>query len=193
MRKILLLLFLILSGCSLFSVREAESPDGGSSSLWLAPSSPQNLVFNFEQAVNLLNTSHYLECLADSSYQRNFLFVPDAGVADLTIFSSWGADEESNWFSALERWFTGQYADSVHTLQFSDREFLVQGDTAQFHANYLLELHLGDSLIGNFFAGDIQLRMTNQGTYHDWVIYYWEDNSTSQLPTWSQCKARFAQ
>ncbi len=179
-------ILLLLAGCSLFELRDADEPDDNSL-LCLPVYTPSDVIQNFQQSVSLLNPPCYFECFVDSTYQQEFRFVPETEFQDEPLFENWTTQNEYDFLNALQQYYTGAAASTSHQLTLTDALLEEVGDSALYHADYQLELTQGDSL--RIYAGAIQLKLTREGTFQDWAIYYWEDQAQAGADSWTELKA----
>lgn len=182
----LLLVALLLAGCSLFELRDAEDADD-STNLCPPVFTPADVIRNFQQSFALLNPSCYYGCFVDSTYEESYRYLPETGFQDYPLFADWTAQNEYDFLTALQQYYSGDYAGMEHSLILTDAVLDEMGDSALYHADYHLEMFQGDSV--KIYEGGIQLKLTRMGTFQDWAIYYWEDQASRETGSWTELKA----
>ena len=175
-----------------FTTREAELPDG-SSSTFLNPTSPDIVFVNLRIAFDERNVENYIRTFVDSTRSsRRFKFLPDEGVAATRpgTFLNWSLEDERRYLIKL---FQATSPDSVLRLTFVEDKTDESANSATVTQNYRLtarhsrqELGLGPEVLGQAI---FYLERNETG---DWSIHRWEDfkvNTADQ--SWSELKAFF--
>jgi hypothetical protein len=187
----LLLTILLLTGCSLFELREAEDPDDTVTGLCQPVYTPEDVIQNFRQSFTLLDADCYFGCFADSTWTQEYSFIPETGFQDFPLFSNWTAQSEYDYLTSLSQHFSGENALREHLLSLTNELLTETGDFATYDADYQLTMFLEDTL--HSYAGGIQLMLSRQGTFQDWAIYSWEDQAVPDSDSWTVLKVMILQ
>ncbi len=195
-----LLILLLLTGCdAIFGTREPEDPkDDISRSLWQQPTSPGIVLVNLKNAFLERNEENYLRSLADStSSERVFLYIPsqEAAISNPGAFEGWGLNEERIYINLLfsETTLPEGVLSSLEFTRFEEPS--IPSDSALFEEIYDLDLEHTLENVPTKMTGIAKFRMARSSD-GSWSIYRWEDiafsseSDTSNLPTWSELKAR---
>lgn len=184
----ILILILLLAGCDLFVTRDAEPPDQSRSNFRQAIE-PEIVIENMVNAFTDKNVQNYLSCFVDSSFiQRKFVFSPSGEVLSQYPFlgTDWNLNDEQQYFNGI----VSRISDELPvTLTFSDTSLSRIGDSVFYSASYFLNVPHAESEPTNY-QGNLQFRMVNDSRAV-WVIYYWQDNKSPDLPSWSELKGSF--
>jgi Na+-transporting methylmalonyl-CoA/oxaloacetate decarboxylase gamma subunit len=180
----LLLIVLLLSGCSLFAPREPEAPieDSGT---YLQPDTPEQVVANVQAAIAELNTQNYRRSLGE-----DLTFEPTAtAAAQSGIWSGWSRAEEAAYFSALTA--DAQFG-AGHELALTDASLTPTTDETrwQYDAVYELTVQHRRSDVPTTVVGTLTWEIV-QGIDGLWRIQRWTDRERGADPSWSQLKAAF--
>ncbi|MFH1010033.1 MAG: hypothetical protein V1784_02205 [bacterium] len=174
---------LLATGCDLFTTREAETPDMGSSS-WDIPRVPRDVLRNMTLALAERNAVDYLRSICADT----FAFLPDAvTLSNHPELADWGIDEETNHITQL---LSGGVLprDSVLAVIFEDLEQTELSDSAFLRESYTLLAGVTVPGVAHQMVGiaEFYLRIGRDGY---WVIERWVDRRTEGQPTWSELKA----
>lgn len=182
-------LIILFSGCELFETREAEKPDSPNSG-YRQPTSTDILIENLILSLKDKGLQDYLNIFSDSSNTgKNYYFYPSSGSASLyPVFQNeWTKSQEQQFFAnLLVRIEQGQNI----SLSFVNEEKIPMGDSSQYKAKYFLNVPHNVTGFPKLFEGEILVKMVVDKRLL-WSIYYWQDNKTSELPTWSELKGQF--
>jgi hypothetical protein len=176
-------LALLLTGCSIFSTRSAESPETGRNT-WNTPREPTDVLSNMSSALFERDAINYLKSFDPDVYSFE---ADQVTIARDPTVSPWNYEMESQHISRLLNTGTLR-ADSILSVVFTATDQTILSDSAQIRTRY--ELNAGVSLSGvpHVVAGtaDFYLRMGSEGY---WQIYRWRDTRTEDQSTWSDFKS----
>lgn len=175
---------LAMAGCDLFSTRTPESPiqEGGT---YEQPDTPEQVIENLRFAVAELNPRNYRRSFAD-----DFVFrpAPEAEARDPSLWSSWGAAQEAQAFTALAESAartTGNGLSLQYTASFeSERRVLIDG-------SYVLTVRHRRTELPVTVQGRLLWTLV-QGEDGLWAIERWTDQMVGSASSWSDLKAAFA-
>jgi hypothetical protein len=188
--SMLLLCAVVLSGCDLFSTREAEPPSSGSST-FVPPTSADLVIENLENAVAEKNTENFLRCLVDTlSSSQRYEFFPTASAAGryAATFSEWSLQSERAWFSAVKAFSD---ADAPSGLTLTGSFSVIAADSAIYEGRYDLSFRHGVSSMSETARGTLQFVLhTDRNSI--WSITRWTDIPLTDETSWSEWKGRFA-
>jgi hypothetical protein len=187
--KIILLSFLILSGCDIFSTRDAESPSQPRSNL-LQAFERETLIDNFIISYKDKSVYDYLNCFSDSIFTgKEFTFVASSEAASQypSLNQDWDIKSEETYFKNI----IAASQDIPITLILSSPSFSQQGDSIIYTASYSLTVPFIDQEIENNFGGDLIFYMLRDNNLI-WRIYFWQDLKSGDSQSWSEIKGRFS-
>jgi hypothetical protein len=187
--KIILLSFLILSGCDIFSTRDAESPTQPRSNLPQA-FERETLIDNFIISYKEKSVFDYLNCFSDSVFTgKEFTFVASSEAASQypSLNQDWDIKSEETYFKNI----IAASQDIPITLILSSPNFSQQGDSIIYTASYSLTVPFIDQEIENNFGGDLIFYMLRDNNLI-WRIYFWQDLKSGDSQSWSEIKGRFS-
>ena len=187
--KIILLSFLILSGCDIFSTRDAESPTQPRSNLPQA-FERETLIDNFIISYKEKSVFDYLNCFSDSVFTgKEFTFVASSEAASQypSLNQDWDIKSEETYFKNI----IAASQDIPITLILSSPNFSQQGDSIIYTASYSLTVPFIDQEIENNFGGDLIFYMLRDNNLI-WRIYFWQDLKGEDYQSWSEIKGRFS-
>lgn len=172
-----------VAGCSLFSTRDAESPDSGKNT-WETPREPADVLTNMRAALIERDAVNYLRSFDEATFR--FEADPVALSRDPSL-ADWGYDEESQHVTRLFSEGTLP-PDSLLSLVFVAPEITILGDSAQIRARYEFVAEVALTGVPHQMAGtaDFTLRIGGAGY---WQIDYWRDLRTEDAATWSDFKS----
>lgn len=179
----------IFSACDLFETRDAERPNQPRSNFQQA-ATPEILISNLINSFIDKNTENYLANFVDSSFSdKDFVFSPS--VASISLFPAlsdgWSKKSEEQYFNTL---MSRIPENSSIVLSFIDPTQSQQGDSLFYNSQYSISISFIDENIPENYQGELQFRMIRDSR-NVWVIYFWQDNKNSDLPSWSELKGRF--
>jgi hypothetical protein len=187
--KIILLSFLILSGCDIFSTRDAESPTQPRSNLPQA-FERETLIDNFIISYKEKSVFDYLNCFSDSVFTgKEFTFVASSEAASQypSLNQDWDIKSEETYFKNI----IAASQDIPITLILSSPNFSQQGDSIIYTASYSLTVPFIDQEIENNFGGDLIFYVLRDNNLI-WRIYFWQDLKSGDSQSWSEIKGRFS-
>lgn len=191
-----MLVLILLGGCTVFTTRDPESPNSGRSS-FLPPTSAQIVVSNFKSAIAEKNTENYIQCFADTAKGAPFAYVfePSASVSAQypSLFQVWNIGSERQSFQAMMNKLP---SDILPVLQITnDRYDVTTPDSSVYEAEYLFTVPHSVQTVPTQARGYLRLtiRVQNGGL---WSIHRWSDSSPirpdSVGNTWTVLKAKFS-
>ncbi len=187
--KIILIPFVIFSGCDFFGTRPAEPPNTAGSTFQPAYTT-DNLISNFQNSLADKNVVNYLTCLADSNFtSRKFRFTPSASAVSQfpSLTDNWDLKHEEQYFNNLMSKVLDNASISLNFNNVNSSQF---SDSLIYSASYTLTVPLSDQTIPENYQGDLKFTMIRDAR-SVWVIYNWQDSKNSDLPSWSDLKGRF--
>jgi hypothetical protein len=174
---------LLLSGCGLFSTRQADPPTTGRHP-WEPPRAPSDVLANLTQAMSDRDAVNYLR----SFNSNGFTFEADnVALANDPSLAGWSYDDESQHAQRLFNEGTLP-RDSVIAAVFSNIVETTLGDSAEVRAQYTLAVGVALASAPHRMAGtgDFFMRLGSEGY---WQIYRWRDSRTEGQSTWSDLKS----
>jgi len=199
-----ILAFIFIAGCDLFSTRTPEPPNTSNTFIWTPATTSDYLIDNFVGTLKLLDASNYMRAFvsaADStgSGTKTFTFTPaqnlDQKLRD--VFIGWTPESERAWLAKLQSLLA---KNSQLTIILENRlPEPTSTTTANFSADYTISIPLSSSssVIPSVVQGSVQMQLqlvtTVQGT-QEWRITSWTDNlsKNTAVPTWTDLKVKLA-
>ena len=186
-RWMIIILIILLSGCEVFSPRDAENPEQPAAwnTFQVTPAKTlENLVYAYNYRENVYN---YTNLFYDNFY---FFFDPQ-DVADFSLPGYWGkASEIDMLMNAYQRINPGSSMQLTLTPILSQSDN-IQVNRAWFYRNY--ELTIAHSIVDfpTLFTGksEIYMEKDNNGF---WKIKEWKDYRLISSWTWGRMKNEFA-
>ncbi|MBK8984150.1 MAG: hypothetical protein IPM38_17995 [Ignavibacteria bacterium] len=185
--KILVLFFVLYSGCGLFETRSVEPPTEVRST-FTQPTSPDIVLSNLNFAITEKNLDNYMRCFVDSNFSsKRFQYIPDAvSQTSYPVFLNWSLNSERIYYSNLIS-FTNSSSSS--NLFLSNLNFNTGIDSAVIDSDYLLVYNHSRQNIATVTGGRLRFVMSQDSrslwSIHGWYDFLNEDNDT----TWSVLKA----
>lgn len=179
---------IFLSGCDLFSVRDAEVPNQPRSNYQLAVT-PDILIENLQNSLKDKSVENYLASFANITFTtRKFSFSPSASAASQfpALSDNWGISNEEQYFNNLK---TKVDVNSPITLNLSNISSSSFGDSLFYSASYTLNVPSITTDLPTNYQGELRFNMVRDSRAV-WVIYFWQDTKNSSLPSWSDLKGR---
>jgi hypothetical protein len=191
MKYSLLLLFaLAFYGCDLFQTRSAETPNQPRSN-YQPPATPDDLITNFKNSIIDLNEQNYIASFPDSNFTNmKFRFDPsNQAVAQYPVLAGqWTVQKEEQFFNNL---ITKVNSNSKIIISLNEISRSTLGDSVFYTASYALNIPFSDSNLPQDYQGDLTFKMVRDSR-SVWVIYYWQDNKNTEVPSWSELKGRLS-
>jgi hypothetical protein len=186
---ILTLIFLLLTACDLFTTRPSEPPNQSNSPF--RPAYEREIVIeNLKNSFKDKNSDNYILCLVDSLYaQKKFSFdaSSEASYVYPIFIQGWGINEEKSYIKNL---FNSVKNDFPVTLELGNESYSpLSGDSLIYLASYSLSVPYSDGSTVNY-SGNLQFNMLRDSR-SIWVIYYWKDIKSQDLPSWSDLKGSY--
>jgi len=185
--KILILIFILYSGCGLFDTRSVEPPTEVRST-FTQPTSPDIVLANLNFAVTEKNLDNYMRCLVDSNFStKRFKFIPDAvSQTAYPVFLNWNLSSERIYFSNL---ISSTEENSSTNLFLSNINFNTGIDSAVIDSDYILVFNHNRQNIAQVTKGRLRFVMSPD-VRSLWSIHSWSDfiNDNGDT-TWSVLKA----
>lgn len=180
---------LLISGCSLFGLRDVESPTE-SRTHFDPPISPYVVISNLIYAVSEKDINNYLNCFVDTAFTiKRFSYTADiASQIQYPVFSNWTLSNERSYFNNLLN-LTSQ---NFSFLSLSEENWVNYSDSAIYDANYLLRFDHQKPNVPKALNGKLRFVMV-VNSKNLWAIYKWIDfKSSDKDTTWSVLKANFS-
>lgn len=190
MKKLILVsLAMYLSGCDLFTTRDAEPPQQPRSDYQTA-FTPEILISNLINSLKDKDIENYLSCLSDSSFtDKIFSFSPSSEALSQfpALGDNWNRRNESQYLNNLKIKIPDQ---QPVTLVLSNKSSSLHGDSITFIASYTLNAPIKDVTIPSNYQGELIFEMVRDSRLV-WSIYFWRDIKRVDSPSWSELKGRF--
>ncbi len=183
-----ILFLLLLNGCDIFNARTAELPDQPRSNYQQAVTA-ELLVDNLINSLKDKDAANYINCFSDTSFTtKKFAFSPSSGATSLfpALTSEWGLQNEQQYFNNV---ITKIPSTTPIILTLGNTTKSPQGDSLIFTAEYVLNVPHTDT-DPTSYQGNLIFSMIRDSR-SVWTIYFWQDNKSTELPTWSELKGRF--
>ena len=191
-RLSLFALLLLPLGCGLFESRDAEDPSGDTTAEWLPPITPGAVIHNIQEAIRVLDRTNYLSALAQQDWQQPFSFIADPQLVEGSALENWGLAEETGyWYNLVEQLETAE-SGAAHELLLAAVDSTLYGDSAAFHADYLLLVGHQRSGLPTQFEGSLRLMLTRDNEVGDWAVSRWEDFAADSSGGWSRLRSEFS-
>ncbi len=176
----ILLLALLLCGCDLFTVRDAEHP--GAETPWID--------FATECDSVLLNLE-YSYAYVQNAVRYTGIFTPDyvfhfapQDISDFSIEQTWTRVQEQDMIQVLHNRYKGMQV----TLELVETQDQIESTQAKIYRQYLITGILrsqGKERL-TLAGGNLELHLKKEYGY--WYIYRWYDYRSSNSPTWGKLK-----
>jgi hypothetical protein len=203
---VILLLAATLASCDLFTTRNPESPDLGSTFIWTPAATPNMLMDNFSGALGAVDPGNYARCFFSSqdtitgTTVAAYSFTPRAGLdpSSRVIFdpNSWNTQSEQNFLTKLRASLVSNPIINVTISNLSIDQ--PNGTNATITADYsvLLPLPTNSTLppsIGGTLKFQVVLVTTPEGT-KEWRVANWTDfiSSNASLKTFTDLKVQLS-
>ncbi len=182
----------LLVSCSLFDTRAADSPVQTSSN-YISPLNASDVFDNMQHSFTDLNAVNYANSFSDTSNAgRIFQFEPSAQARNqyIGVFLTWTKQSEQDYFNNVKSWIP---AGAAASLTLSLNPISVQTDSAQYDADYQLNIPHTQAGIPKVFQGQAQFFLIRDKLTSTWSIWRWIDLRDAQNdPGWSDLKGAFA-
>ena len=152
--------FLILSGCDLFNVRDAQAPNAPRSNYQQAVT-PDILIENLQNSLKDKSVENYIASFVNSSFiTQKFSFSPAASAASQfpSLTDNWGLSNEEQYFNNL---ITKVDINSPITLTLSNISSSSFGDSLVYSASYSLNVPSTSSDLPTNYQGEYDKRFTS--------------------------------
>ena len=182
------IILIFLTGCDIFTTRDAEEPNQPRSNLPLA-FERDTLINNFILSYRDKLIQDYLNCFSDSIFTgKNFTFTASSEAASqYPSLNEWDLRSEENYFRNI----VARSEDIPVILILSNSNFSQQGDSVIYTATYSLTVPLTDPGVPQNYQGGLIFYIFQDKSLI-WRIYFWQDFKSGDLPSWSELKGRFA-
>lgn len=178
-----------ISGCDLFTTRDAEPPQNPRSDYQIA-FTPEILISNLINSLKDKNIENYLSSLSDSSFtNRIFSFSPSSEALSQfpALGDDWTKTNESQYFKNL----IAKIPDELPiTLSLSNSTSSSHGDSVTYVASYSLNVPIVDVTVPSNYQGELIFELIRDSR-SVWTVYFWRDIKRSDSPSWSELKGRF--
>lgn len=182
------LIIILVSGCDLFTTREAEEPEKPRSD-YQSAFTPEILIANLTNSFKDKDIENYLSCLTDSAFS-NKMFAFLASSEALSQFPSlgdnWDKNDESQYFNNM---IIKVPDEQPITLSLTNTSSSLHGDSITYVASYSLSIPFTDTSIPANYQGDLIFEMIRDSRFI-WSIYSWRDIKRGDSPSWSELKGR---
>ncbi|MCX6165241.1 MAG: hypothetical protein NTU73_10360 [Ignavibacteriae bacterium] len=188
--NILVLFFLLISGCGLFGLRDAETPTEPRSR-FDPPITPDVVLGNLSNAVTDKDVNNYLQCIVDTSLTtKKFVYTADiSSQIQYPVFQNWQITNEKNYFFNLVS-LTGLQNTSL--LFYSDIISNTYSDSAVYDMEYFVRFDHPKTTVAKNLKGKLRFVMVINSR-NLWAISRWTDfKSLDTDTTWSVLKANFS-
>jgi hypothetical protein len=183
-----IILLIAFSGCDLLQTRDAESPNQPRSTYQQAVTT-EILISNLINSMKDKDVQNYINCFVDSSFSTaKFQFSASSGAVSQYPFLSanWTVRDEETYFNNL---INKVSEGSPITLSLTNEQYSPQGDSLIYTATYSINVP-NDQSEPKDYQGDLRFTMIRDSR-SIWVIYFWQDTKSTDLPSWSELKGRF--
>jgi len=186
----ILLLFLLLSGCDLFSPREPEPPlDTSDPYAWKPPTSPEIVLENLSNSFPAHKPNYFLDVLShDPAGSAAFIFLPDPGVASSQpgVFTVWGYTEEESFVAKL---FQALNSEGLQRLSWELDQLSPIDDHYEISADYRISLSYSanETQLPALLGGQAILTLI-QNTDLLYEVSKWQDLKSDTLSCWTDLK-----
>jgi hypothetical protein len=183
-----ILLAIVFTGCDILQTRNAEPPNQPRSTYQQAVS-PEILISNLVNSLKDKDVQNYINSFVDSSFTNaRFYFFPSSGAVSQYPFLSdnWSIQNEEQYFNNM---ITRVTEGSPITLSLTNEQYSPQGDSLIYTATYSLNIPNNQSEPKDY-QGDLRFTMIRDSR-SVWVIYFWQDTKSTNLPSWSELKGKF--
>lgn len=179
----------LLVGCDIFNARDAEEPDQPRST-YQPPATPDDLLSNLVNSFIDKDVNNYSASFSDENFtNKKFQFSPSSGaVSQYPFFMDWDKKDEENYFNNMIL-RVNENSQIILKLTEISRNTLV--DSLVYTASYTLDVPFSDSELPQNYQGDLTFKMVRDSR-SVWSIYFWQDNKSTGLPSWSDLKGRFS-
>ncbi|MEP7233921.1 MAG: hypothetical protein ABI778_01375 [Ignavibacteriota bacterium] len=201
-RPALMLLFLFLNSCDLFTTRTPETPDLGSTFIWTPAATPNYLLDNFSATMTVLDATNYAKCFigskdsASDGSQQVFTFSPRPALDPniRVLFDQWNVQSERNFMTKLA---ASLVTDPKLTVKFSNVNInQVNSNSADITLEYLVLLPVqSNSTIPPSISGSMGLHIivvTTEEQTKEWRIVNWSDfaQTSGNAKTFTELKSQ---
>jgi hypothetical protein len=187
---VLAVLLLIISGCDIFSTRDAEQPNQPRSN-FIPAVTPQDVLTNLQNSLTDLNVENYLACFSDSAFSdKQFVFDPSTAALSRFPFlaEGWNKKDEQQYFLNMKNKVPEERQVTLNVLDL--RTGSTQGDSTVVNGSYSLSVPHNDPAVPTLFEGEFSFSM-NRDSRSVWTIHLWRDSRSGEIPSWSELKGRF--
>ena len=189
--KILILLaFVFLAGCDIFSTRAVEPPEDPRSN-FTPPTAYDIVIQNLQFAIAEKNLNNYMSCFVDTSYApAEFKFNADIeSLIQYPTLNNWDIHKERTYYTNL---LSLTDAGATSTLFLSNEQVFNTLDSAVYDADYLMVFDHTRETVAKQVKGKLRfILVPNANNF--WAIQEWYDfKNNSTDTTWSVLKAGFA-
>ncbi len=181
---------LFFFGCDLFQTRTAQPPNQSRSD-YQPPVTVDDLISNFENAIIDLNVQNYVASFSDSNFTNQiYHFYPSNQAVSLypVLSENWGVQKENQYFNSLT---TKVKSNAKITISLNEISRNTLADSVIYTASYVLNIPFSDPNTQENYQGDLTFKMVRDSRSF-WVIYFWQDNKNTSLPSWSELKGQLS-
>ena len=187
MKRIILLICLLLSGCGLLTTRDPAEPENRPRN-YLTPTTPDILINNLKESLKDGYLEYYLECIVDQTFlNKRFKFYPTASAyQSFPVLNDWNLEGEKQYFNKLKSVIT---ENTPVTLTFSNQSYNPQGDSSLVTADYQISFSARDANFPHSYQGFVEFKIFLDRR-NQWVIVEWRDIKKESFLSWSDLKGR---
>ena len=153
MKKTIIILFLFLHGCDLFTNREPEKPDAARSN-YLPATSSDILFSNLKNSMQEKVLENYMACFVDPSFSEiTYIFIPsNQAVVRFPSLTEWNIPAERQYFNNLIN-NTSSNTPIILDLQNEIKNTI--GDSTVFQYDYVLTFSSTDESLPDIYRGNV--------------------------------------
>jgi hypothetical protein len=185
---LILIIAISLTSCDLFTTRIGEKPDQAKSN-FQPPVTASDVIENLKNSIADKNVQNYISCFVDTIFaEQTYGFSASGDALSLyqIFIQGWGLNEERRYFNNM---ITKVPKDFPISLTLSNENYAsLSGDSLVYSATYFINLPVqsGSSIPPNY-EGNLEFKMLRDSK-SEWVIYFWKDTKSQNLPSWSILK-----
>ncbi len=190
---IILLISAGLQSCEMFSTRQPEKPDAGSSS-FKPPTDAYIVIYNLTNAIVEKNIDNYRKCFSDlDSVDLGFHFIPSSeAIATYSgTFAKWDINAEVSAFTSMISRLNEETNPVIILPPYTDVPY--GPDSVLYAADYKIEISHSILDIPTSYSGTLQMTIIkdNTGLFSISTWYDIDPPAEDSTKSWSILKALF--